>query len=339
MNRANWRGVLATCMLLGTLGTAIAQETRLVFATTMPAGPGAAGASVFLDPWIQRVNELGKGAVVIERRDGPNIATMANSYDRVLGDVVQVAWGLQPLLGGKFPLSEVGGLPFMSNSTEQSAAALWRLYKTGLLDAEYKDIVPLWLAVSAQNKIHFGKPPKAPGDLSGLKLNVFNRILVQVVEQFGGTAVSVGPEQQYESLQRGNIDGTLTAWASFAAYRLGEVTTYHTEAPFGSSVHMFFMSRKKYEALSPAARKALEDASGERQSRFHGKVWDDEEVKQKAAVEATGKHQFYLPGAEELETWRKKTSPIVEGWAKSRPDGEKILATYRQILTDVQAGK
>lgn len=338
MNKATSFALLAT-MLLGTAGGAVAQETRLVFATTMAAGGAAAAASEHLGPWFERVNELGKGVLTVERRDGPNIATMGNSYDRVLGDVVQIAWGLQPLLGGKFPLSEVAGLPFMSNSSEHAAVALWRLYKTGMLDSEYKDIVPLWLAVSAQNKIHFAKAPKAPADLSSLKLNVFNRVLVQVVEQFGGTAVSVGPEQQYEALQRGNIDGTLTAWSGFYGYRLQEVTTYHTEAPFGSSTHMFFMSRKKFESLPAAARKALEDASSEVQTRFHGKVWDEQEVSRKTMVQAIGKRQIVQPSATELDAWRTRVNPIIDGWAKSRPNGEKVLAAYREILAQVEAGK
>jgi TRAP-type C4-dicarboxylate transport system substrate-binding protein len=328
--------VAATLALICAASAAMAQETRLVFATTMPVGNSA--ALELLAPWVQRVNELGKGSIVVEQRDGPNIATMGNSFDRVTSDAVQIAWGLQPLLGNKFPLTEVAGLPFMSESCEVSGVALWRLYKTGLLDSEYKDIVPLWLMASAQNKIHFAKPPRAAGDLKGLKVNVFNRILVQVVEQFGGTPVSVGPEQQYEALQRGNVDAVLTAWSSFDAYKLQEVTTYHTEAPLGSSTHMFFMSRKKFDGLTAAGRKALEDASGEVQGRIHGKYWDEQEDVQRSKTVATSKHQVVKASAE-LDDWRKKTQPIIDDWAKSRAGGDKVLATYRKIVAQVQAGK
>jgi hypothetical protein len=30
---------------------------------------------------------------------------------------------------------------------------------------------------------------------------------------------------------------------------------------------------------------------------------------------------------------------VTNAWAKSQPGGEKLLATYRQILADVRAGK
>jgi TRAP-type C4-dicarboxylate transport system substrate-binding protein len=337
MPKTIWKIVLAALAVVCAASGASAQEVKLLFASTLPAG--TSGPKDLIAPWVQRVNERGKGAVVVEQRDGPTIATMGNSYDRVMNDVVQIAWGLQPLLGGKFPLSEVAGLPFMSDSCEESAVAIWRLYKTGLLDAEYKDVVPLWLVASASNKIHFAKPPKSPIELKGLKVNVFNRILVQVVQAFGGTPVSIAPEQQYEGLQRGVMDAALTAWASFEAYKLQEVTTYHTESALGSSVHMFFMSRKKFEALPAAARQALEDVSGEAQSRIHGKYWDEQENIQRAKVEASSKHQIARPSAAELADWKLKTDPIIDEWAKGRPNGDKVLATYREILADVKAGK
>lgn len=329
------RRIAGAAVVFLSLATAVgAQEVKLIFATTVTNTPNT---QAFLGPWVQRVNELGKGAIVVEERDGPNLATMGNSYDRVMNDVVQIAWGLQPLLGGKFPLSEVAGLPFLADDCEDGAVALWRMYKTGMLDDEYKDIVPLWLAISFPNSLHFAKPPRSPVDLKGLKVNVFNRILVQVVQQFGGTPVSIPPEQQYEALQRGVMDATLTAWSGVDSYKLYEVTTYHTQASLGSSVHMFFMSRKKFDSLPTAAQKALLDASGERQSRFNGKIWDGLEKTIVERAAKTGKQQIYYPTLGDIEDWKSKTAPIMDEWARSRPHGEEVLARYRELLAEVAA--
>jgi TRAP-type transport system periplasmic protein len=327
----------AAIALFCVTSAATAQEAKLLFATTLPAG--TTGPRDLIAPWVKRVNELGKGSLVVEQRDGPTLATMGNSYDRVMADVVQIAWGLQPLLGGKFPLSEVAELPFMSASGEKSSVALWRLYKTGLLDSEYQDIVPLWLTVAPSSKIHFARAPKSPMDWSGLKINVFNRILFQVVEVFGGTPVSFGPEQQYQALQRGTVNGVMTAWSGFDAYKLQEVSTYHVDASFGTSVHMFFMSRKRFDALPAAARKALQDASGEAESRISGKFLDDQEKLQREKVERSSKQKIFEPTPAQLADWKRKTDPILAEWAKKRPNGEKILAIYRKILADVEAGK
>ena len=331
------RKLLAGAVLSPLASAAFAQEARLTFATTMPLGPAGASSDEFLNPWLAQIEKEGKGVVTVTRRDGPNIATMANSYDRIMNDVVQIAWSLQPLLGGKFALSEVAGLPFLTKSSEVASVALWRLYKSGVLDSEYPDIVPLWFAVSAQNQIHFAKPLKVLLELDGLKINVFNRTLVQLVEKFKGTPVSVGPEQVYESLQRGNADGTMTSWTGFRAYRLTEVTTYHVSAPFGSSVHMFFMSKKRFDALTPQARKVLLDASGELQAQRHGRAWDRREGIERAETEATGKHVVVDATPAQVQAWSAQAQPIIEGWAKSRPNGQTILETYKQLLVQVEA--
>jgi TRAP-type C4-dicarboxylate transport system substrate-binding protein len=316
---------------------AAAQDIQLIFDTTLPAG-GLSSRDI-VAPWVARVNEAAKGMVTVVQRDGANIATMANSYDRVQSDVVQIAWGLQPLLGGKFPLSEVAGLPLMLDSTEKASAALWRLYKTGLLEAEYKDIVPLWLIPSAPNKLHFAKAPASALDLKGQKVNVFDRVLGSLVAELGGAAVSVPPEQQYESLLRGTMSVSVNPWSGLFAYNQQEVTTYHSVVSLGAPIHMFFMARKKFDSLPAAARKIIEDNSGEVQGRIHGKYWDDLEGTMRTRLEGDGKHRIVTPTAAELADLKVKTDVVIENWAKSRPGGEKVLATYRQILTDVSAAK
>lgn len=331
------RLLVAGAALLPLSGPVRSQETRLTFATTLPPKPPGTAPDNFLDPWLESIERQGKDVVKINRRDGPNIATLANSYDKVMNDVVQIAWSLQPLLGGRFPLSEVAGLPFLASSCEAAAVALWRLFKTGILDAEYRDLVPLWFAVSGQNQIHLARPPRSVLDLSGLKVNVFNRTLVQVVEKFQGTPVSVGPEQVYEALQRGAADATMTSWGGLRAYRLTEVASHHVSAPLGSSVHMFFMAKKKFDELSPVARKVLLDASGELQTRRHGVAWDLHERLARAEVEATGKHVVVDATPAQLAEWSARTQPIIDAWTKSRPNGQVVLDTYRRLLAEVEA--
>src|SRR5690606_34113290 len=96
------------------------------------------------------------------------------------------------------------------------------------------------------------------------KLRVAGKVPSQIVERMGGQPVSLTAEAIYESLQRGTIDGTVTSWAAFEPYKLHEVTTYHVEVPIGSTPSMFLMSRNKYNSLPAAARKAIDENSGEK---------------------------------------------------------------------------
>ena len=324
-------GALATAVLSATSG-AVAQE-RLLFTSLSPAG---SSNSVFFNAWAKRVNEQSNGALQIEVRDGVTLANYANVYDRVQDDVVQIGWAIHQVIAGKFPLSEVGGLPFVSAGGTEASIALWRMNKAGLFAAEYQDVVPLVFVVFGPSQLHYAKVPRSTDDLANLKIGVQGRVPSQLISQLSGTPISMQPGDMYEALQRGTVDASIISWSGFAPYKLQEVTSFHLEGPLGQSTSMFFMSRKRYDALPAAARKALESVAGEETTRefiaHFMKQWNDS----RAPVVADSKHKVVEMNAAQLEKWQSKAAPIVADWAKSRTNGEKALETYRELYAQAK---
>lgn len=325
--------------MTGTLFPAKAEEQRLLFTSLSP--PNSPN-SAFFNEWAKRVNEKAKGAIKVEVRDGFALANYENIYSRVLDDVVQLGWATFPTLAGKFPLAEIPGLPFIADNSEHAAVALWRLYKTGLLDSEFRDVVPIWVAVYPPPRLHLTKPPRSLDNLAGLKIGTSARYEAALVENLGGTPISVRPTQLYEMLQRNTIDGTAMSWAAFEPFNLREVTSYHVEIRFGGGSGMFFMSRKKFDALPAEARKALEEEGGEPMSREFGVYLDKQAARQRSIV--TGmpdKHTIEEPTEAQVKSWREKAQPIIEDWIKTRPggNGQKVFDTYRELIANAQAGK
>ena len=117
-----------------------AQQTRLIFASQSPAGTPN---TVFYSNWANRVSEQSNGKLKIDVRDGETLSNFITAYDRVSDDVVQIGWIIHSLVGNRFPLSDVSGLPFLAENNVACSVASWRLYKSGLLDNEYKDIMPI----------------------------------------------------------------------------------------------------------------------------------------------------------------------------------------------------
>lgn len=70
-------------------------------------------------------------------RHGMTVANHGNVYSRTLDDVTQIAWGLQTYASDMFPLSEVVTLPLLAEKSEYASVALWRLYKSAMLNSEY----------------------------------------------------------------------------------------------------------------------------------------------------------------------------------------------------------
>lgn len=323
---------LAAAVVCAVAG-AEAQE-RLIFTSLSPAG---SENSVFFNAWAQRINERSNGALKIEVRDGLVLANFANVYDRVQSDVVQIGWSIHQVVGGKFPLSEVAGLPFVSVGGPDASVALWRLNKSGLLADEYRDIVPLIFVVIGPAQLHFSKPPRSTDDLSSLKVGVAGRVPSQLVTELGGTPISMKPEDWYESLQRGTVDVDYTSWAAFPPYRLQEVAFYHFEAPLGQSTSMFFMSRARFNALSPEARKVLEEVAAESMSREFASFFYGQWEKVRSQLANDPKHKIVEISPPQLERWQAKATPVINEWAKGRANGEQALQKYRDLYAQVKA--
>jgi TRAP-type C4-dicarboxylate transport system substrate-binding protein len=328
------RGFLAAFLIVGsvTAQSASAQETKLIFATASP--PGGAQATGFHHPWAQRMNS--QGVLTVDVRDGSALANFSNMYDRVLNDVVQIGWALHGAVGGRFPRTEVASLPFLVDNGEDASVALWRLYETGLLDEEYRDAVPLVFGVFGQFQIHFSRPIAPTDNLRGLKIAATTKVQLEAAGKLGATPLSIPSQDVYEALQRGTIDGTMIAWSAFNSFKLGEVTTHHIEVPLGATTTMLFMARKRYNALPQAARKIIDDNSGEAISREFGAHQDRLWKEQRALALRDGKHTLVpLTPVQDAE-WRRKVTPAIEDWAQSAPNGRKILETYRAILAEAK---
>ena len=315
-----------------------ADEINLLFGTTVVAQ--AHLNMRVLHPWAERINEQGKGLVHIDVRDGEAIANLSNFYSRVQDDVIQISWGLQAAVGGKFPRTAVGGLPFEVDKSEIGSVALWRVYKSGLFNAEYDTVQPLYMITFPPSGIHYAKQPKTLEDLKGLKLATGSKVAAGTIERLGGTPLSMVTSEYYTSIQRGMVDAVLVQWTAFQPFKLEDVTFYHLESKLGGTAGMVFMAKKKYDALPAAVRKILDDSSGEAESRVYGKFWDDVDNEGRDMVKALGDRHKIIPQAPEIAAkWRKAVEPVIDDFVKSTPDGAKVLAAFRAETAKVKAGQ
>lgn len=168
MRRLAFTAVAVAIALLAGGAPAFAQ-TNIILTSMSP--PGNDFSTGFFGPWAERMNAASKGTLHVEVRDGYAVANYGNVYDRVMDDVVQIGWGMQGIIAGRFPLTEVATFPFEADNAEQASVALSRLYKAGAFGDEYKDVKPLVLGTFPMNGVHYAKAgdhrelqwPQGPG--------------------------------------------------------------------------------------------------------------------------------------------------------------------------------
>jgi len=331
------RSSLIVAAALGlSLASASADELVLKFATLDI--PDAHLNVRVHHPWAERINQAAKGIFRIQIYDGATIANQGNIYERVQADVAQIGWGLPDLVAGKFKLTGVVSLPYLSDNSEASSVAFWRLYKTGLLDSEYDQIVPLKLIVFPQSGVQFREEPKTLDNLSGLKVVVGGRISSSVMSAMGAAPLAFPIDQYYEVLQRGTADAVAVGWTAFQPFKLADVTRYHLEVPLGSAPGYVFMAKSKWNTLPDNVKQILMDNSGEKESRAFGQFWDQVVKEGKENTLKDPRHKLLHLSPEQDKAWRARLDAVTADWAKSLPGGEKVLATYREILAKAASG-
>jgi TRAP-type transport system periplasmic protein len=311
------------------------QETTLLFGTTNP--PQIPVNGQIMHPWAKRINEQGKDVVRIDVRDGPTLANFNNYYDRVVSDTVQISWGIQSYIAGKFVATLAPGLPFTSDKAEEASVAYWRLLKTGILDKEYSDLETLFVCVFSQSGLHTRRPVERLDNLGGMKIATASPVIAELITRLNGAPISISLPEYYEASQRGTVDGVVTPWTAILPFKLHEVLRHHIDVPFGSSTGALFMAKKRFADLPSGAKKLLVDNSGEAESKRFGAFWDSEQDRGRDAVKAMSGHVVTTLSADQEKSVKEKFAPVLDGWLARTQNGPAVLDNYKKILLDVQS--
>jgi len=327
--------IWAAMAMLAAVGTARADEIPLLMSTY--SAPNSTIEVQFFAPWAKAVNEQAKGTIRVEIRSGVSLANPFNAYDRLINDVLGVGWVLHNYVGGKFALSEIAALPFALDDykSEYASAALWRLYKSGALDSEYDQIIPLIFCVLTQSQLHTVKPMKNLDGMTGLKIIGPAKHYGEVIAALGGAPLTLQISDYYEALARGTADGVVTGFTAFPNFKLGEVVFYHVDTSLGTASAMIFVSKKKMASLPEAGRAALTANSGEKLSRDLGLYFERTDDQYRELMRGTAGHQVVHLSKEQEAAWKKRIAPAINAILESRPGGkavyEKLVATYAEV--------
>jgi TRAP-type C4-dicarboxylate transport system substrate-binding protein len=329
----NVRLIAAAFAVLASVQAADAATPQLKFAN--PGPPKGYVAVTFTDPWIERVNKAADGALEFKLFAGPGLGTYQNIYDRTINGVADAAFGLLGPISSQFPRTTVPAMPFVTPNATIGSLALWKLLGDGILGGEWDHVKPLALMVFPNVVIHSRKPIAKLEDVQGLKISAQSRPVGEGIERLGAAPVTMPVSELYQSLQRGTIDAATIGWPAHAAYKLGEVTSYHVNVPLGSEVTFMVMNKDSYAKLPAKGRAAIDHEIGEGFQRFIGNSLDElDEKETKDTAAKPGQSVISLP-PQEAERWKGRTQPVTESWIKSTPDGAKVLAAYRAAIDSI----
>ncbi|TYC64286.1 TRAP transporter substrate-binding protein [Rhodobacterales bacterium] len=318
----------ATLVSLGLFATASKAET-LRYAHFMPAQSWQ--QSTMFEAWADAVDKESDGELSVKIFPAQTLGKAPSGYDNAKNGVADIAWTVQGYTAGRFPLSQIMELPGLFKTAEVGSCAFQKLYESGALDEEYKDTHVLFVHTHGPGQLHMGNEPvKALGDLKGLKLRRPTAVIGTLLGELGAEPVGLPAPAIYENLERGVIDGYMLTWESVEAFRLAELTKYHTDFGFYSLAFVTTMNKRKYDALSPKAKAAVDANSGMKWSLIAGKGYDDADA---AAIQSLkdSSETFEIPEAEMAE-WQAAAARAKDIYL-SELDGKGLpgTETYKAV--------
>jgi TRAP-type C4-dicarboxylate transport system substrate-binding protein len=218
----------------------------------------------FIEPWTKEIERCSGGKVTFRiSAAGSPLGRAENQLDQVQNGVTDIAFGLSGNPRGRLPRSLIVEMPFLIETSEQGSRTLMELYPKYLKE-EYKGLKVLVLMTHNAGLIHTrDKKVEKVEDMQGLRLRTPSPTVSAMFTQMGAVPVGMPPGNAYEAMQKGTIDGAAFPWDPVRAFKIDEVTKYHTDARFYVAAFWFAMNEKKYNSLPPDVRKCIDQFSGE----------------------------------------------------------------------------
>lgn len=317
-------------------GGAAAQEYVLKFHHMWPTV--GMGHKRVVAPWCEKIAQESNNRLrcqILPAMTGGG--TPAQLVDRVKDGVDELTMTLPGYTPGRFPIMEVFELPFMTNSAEVASAAAWEfLVKYGTREFPGSKVLATWVHdpgfISTSNKA-----VNRMEDFKGLKVRAASRQSSKLLARLGATPVGMPIPAVADAMNKGTIDGFLTAWEIIPPFKLHEVSKFHTEIDSSrpalfTAGFVFMMNEGKFDALPQDLKDILIRNSGADLSRTIGRYWDEATAAGRAAAKERG-NTFIAVSANETDRWIKASQPLYEEWVA---DMDKKGLPGKQMLQDAR---
>lgn len=332
--------LFAAALLAASTQAALAQEVVLKVHHFWPA-PAMAPVRV-IGPWCDKIARESNNRMrcqLLHAMSGGG--TPAQLIDRVRDGVDDVVVTLPGYTPGRFPAMEVFELPFMTNAAEGGAAAAWDyLQKYGTKEFAGMKVLATW--VHDEGYVHTAsKPVRTLQDFRGLKLRAPTRQTNKLLAKLGATPVGMPVPAVADALSKGTIDGFVLPWEVMPAYKLHELTKFHTETDpsrpaMYSAGFVMAMNQARYDALPADLKKVIDANSGAALSRQIGKTWDESQAPGRKGAQDRG-NTFITLSAAETDNWIKASASLADDWAAEMDarglPGRQMLQDARDLLS------
>ena len=301
--------------------------------------------SIWLPPAHPLVPATKEWAASIEKASGGTIKTtifpseqLGKAFDHYdmardgIADVTYVNPGYQP---GRFPVIAVGQLPFTFADAKKGTAALDDWYRKHAA-TEMKDTRFCFAFIHDPGAYHGRKKVVLPEDIKGMKIRPAQSTIGQMVTLLGGTNVQASAPESRDVLERGVADAIFFPWGSMFLFGLDKVTKFHIDVPLYSTVFTYSMNKAKYDGMSAAQKKVMDDHCTTEWAVKLSSPWHDFEAAGRDKMKAAAGHEVYALTPDQLKAWKTAMMPLQKQWGDAvAKGGGNADALYKEFEASI----
>src|SRR6202165_2595290 len=211
------------------------------------------------EDWGAAVEKESGGTIKYKVYPAQQLGKAFDHYDMArdgIADLTYVNPGYQP---GRFPIIAAGELPFLISNAKSGSQALDSWYRK-YAAAEMKDVKFCLAFLHDPGTFHLrSKKVLVPADIKGMKIRPAHATIATWVTQLGGPNVQARAPEVRDILEKGVADAVTFPWGSVPLFGIDKVTKYHMEAPLYVTTFAFVFNKDKYNEMSAAQKKVIDN--------------------------------------------------------------------------------
>ena len=188
--------------------------------------------SQWLVKWGEGLEKKSGGRLAFKHFPSAQMGPTPKHFDFARDGTAEVSFSLHGSTPGRFPLTELINMPYLTASAEVGAKVLNDPeLRTKYLDAEHKGTRVLMLFTTQPGNVYTTKKAiRTLDDFKGLRIRFATPAIREFIQNAGATPIGVPPTELVEQLQKGTVDGAFMDYGGAGiAWKLGGVTKYTTE--------------------------------------------------------------------------------------------------------------
>jgi TRAP-type C4-dicarboxylate transport system substrate-binding protein len=301
--------------------------------------------SHFLTPgykdWAAALEKASNGTIKVTLYPSSQLGSGHDHYDMVKSGIADFGLINPGYTPGRFPVIAAADLPFQVTDSLKAAPAIHRWYKK-YAEKEMPEHYVCHVFSHEPGSFHSKKEIKVPADVKGMKVRTANQTIATYVTSMGGNSVQVPIMEAADTLKRGITDAITVPWGGLThpAFKFGEVTEYTLDVPLYVSNFTHGISRKTYDSMSDAQKKAIDSVCTPEWSALAYKYWYADDHGRQLDIYKTDRKITKINDAQ-VKLWKEAAKPVVEQWAaavkKAGYDPDVVLKELHDELKKADA--